>query len=110
MTVTKAQLEALCSECVSDSTFKIGEYTSLSMGLGTLLVLNLQDGVPCLGKKRFLSVWVDRKSSYGGAAVEAGFGPIPFDNSVESFRWALEYGLQQLAIGKESHDDAEEEY
>ena len=110
MTVTKVQLEALLPVVVNDSIFKIGDFTSLSMGLGTLLVLNLQDGVPCLGKKRFLSVWVDRKSSYGGTSVEAGFGPIPFDNSVESFRWAIEYGLQQLAIGKESTDDADEEY
>ena len=109
MAVTKAQLEALLSEVVSHSTFNVGEYSSLPMGMGTHLVLNLKDGVPCLGSKRFLAIWVDRKSSYGGTAVEAGFGPIPFNNSAESFRWALEYGLQQLATGKESPDDADEE-
>jgi len=109
MSVTKVQLEALCSECVCNSTFKVGDFRSFPMGMGTHLVLDLQDDVQCLGNKRFLAVWVERDRSYGGSAVEAGFGPIPFDNSAESFRWALEYGLQQLATGKVSPDDNDEE-
>ena len=109
VTVTKSQLSALLSAVVNPLTFTVGEFDSLPMGIGTLLVLNLQDGVPCLKDKRFLTVWVDRKSSYGGTAVEAGFGPIPFDNSEESFRWAIEFGLQQLATGQESPGDADEE-
>ena len=109
MSVTKAQLEVLLPLGVSNSTFKVGDFRSFPMGMGTHLVLDLKDGIPCLGNKRFLDVWVDRESSYGGTAVEAGFGQIPFDNSVESFKWAIEYGLQQLATGKESPDDADEE-
>ena len=103
--VTKSQLEALLPVVVSDSTFKIGDFTFLPMGMGTHLVLNLLDGVPCLREDRSLSIYVDRDISYGGSAIEAGWGPIRFENTVESFRSAIETALRLLA----TRSDADEE-
>ena len=94
------QLEALLTESIDKSIFKkvdFNTFESLGKGNGTLIVLNLQDGVPCLREGKYLVVYFNSFIHMGGSAIEAGWGPIRFENTVKSFRKAIETAMQLLA-------------
>lgn len=94
--VSVAQLKALLPSVIAgQSNFTVGECIK-DYGCGSSFIVNLKD-------YEDFAIWV-REEKYGGTAVEAGYGPIRFSNTVKSLSDAIAFGMRQNAAKNEDPD------